>query len=63
MTERTYKKDLHLITDSFRKFFEHKNIQPTEKSFLKRFYESSLDSINKFHEKFLKELELRLFIW
>lgn len=63
MTERTYKKDLHLLTDSFRKFFESKCIELKETSFFKRFHESSLDSINKFHEKFLKELELRLFIW
>jgi FERM/RhoGEF/pleckstrin domain protein 2 len=64
MTERTYKKDLELLTNSFRQYAIKNNFDLGELSLLvELLYVQSLEPINDFHSQFLKELELRLFNW
>lgn len=64
MTERTYKKDLDLLTSTFRQFAVTNNFDLSELPlFDKLLYPQVLEPIHIFHTQFLKELELRLFYW
>jgi hypothetical protein len=64
MTERTYKKDLDLLTVTFRNFAVTNSFDLSELLIFDQFlYAEALDPINEFHSQFLKELELRLFYW
>ena len=64
MTERTFKKDLDLVTQNFRQFATTNNFDLGEISlFYQLLYPQSLDPINEFHTHFLKDLEIRLFHW
>ena len=64
MTERTYKKDLDLLTTTFRQFAVTNSFDLSELLLFDQFlYSQALDPINEFHAQFLKELEIRLFYW
>ena len=64
MTERTYKKDLDLLTLSFRQFAVTNNFDLSELLFFDQLlYPQALEPIHEFHAEFLKDLELRLFYW
>jgi len=64
MTERTYKKNLDLLTISFRQFLSSRGFSLGEVPLFEQIlYTKSLDPINDFHCKFLKNLEIRLFHW
>lgn len=64
MTERTYKKNLDLLTESFREHALANNFDLNEISlFNNMLYSEALDPINQFHYVFLKELELLLYNW
>jgi FERM/RhoGEF/pleckstrin domain protein 2 len=64
MTERTYKKDLELITNTFRQFAITNNFDLSELPlFDQLLYPHALEPILDFHTQFLKDLEIRLFFW
>lgn len=64
MTERTFKKDLDLLTQKFRRFATAKAFDLSEFKLLDQLlYSQTLLPINEFHTKFLKDLELRLYEW
>lgn len=64
MTERTYKKDLELVTILFKQFIDKKNFGPADHSlFDLLFSDQPLFSLAEFHSKFLNELEARLQNW
>lgn len=64
MTERTYKKDLELVTILFRQFIEKQNFSLTDQSLFDLIYsDQALVSIFEFHSKFLNEVEARLLNW
>ncbi len=64
MTERTYKKNLDLLTINFRQFLSSRGFNLNEVPSLEQLlYSKSLDPINDFHCRFLKNLEIRLFHW
>jgi FERM/RhoGEF/pleckstrin domain protein 2 len=64
MTERTFKKDLDLLTNSFRQYAIKNNFDLSDLSLLvELLYVQSLEPISDFHAHFLKDLELRLFNW
>ena len=64
MTERTYKKDLDLLTQTFRQFAVTNNFDLSELLvFDQLLYPQALEPIHDFHNEFLKDLELRLFYW
>jgi FERM, RhoGEF and pleckstrin domain protein 2 len=64
MTERTYKKDLELLTQTFRQFAVTNKFDLNELLLFDQLaYQKSLESIYSFHKHFLKDLELRLFYW
>ena len=60
MTERTYKKDLEVITTWFHDFMTKEDILPQHLSHL---LFSNLGPIYEFHCSFLKEIEQRLAMW
>ncbi|XP_064638687.1 FERM, ARHGEF and pleckstrin domain-containing protein 2-like isoform X5 [Lineus longissimus] len=60
MTERTYKKDLEVLTVWFRNTVCHKELIP---KYLEALMFSFLDEIYEHHCYFLKELEQRLAMW
>ena len=64
MTERTYKKDLELLTHTFRQFAVTNNFDLSELLFFEQLlYPQAFEPIHDFHSHFLKELEIRLFYW
>lgn len=63
MTERTYKKDLDLLTQAFRQFATKNNVDLSEIPLFDQLYPKTLDPINEFHTEYLKILEQRLFYW
>ena len=64
MTERTFKKDLDLLTQTFRQFAVTNNFDLSELMlFDQLLYPQVLEPISEFHAQFLKDLELRLFYW
>lgn len=64
MTERTFKKDLDLLTAEFRRFMALKAINVSEFQLLDQLlFTQALLPMNEFHGKFLKDLELRLYQW
>jgi FERM/RhoGEF/pleckstrin domain protein 2 len=64
MTERTFTKDLNLLTQTFRQFAVTKNFDLSELLFFDQLlYPQVLEPVYEFHSLFLKDLELRLFYW
>ena len=63
MTERTYKKDLDLLTQAFRQFATKNNFDLNEILLFEQLYSKTLDPINEFHTEYIKILEQRLFYW
>jgi FERM/RhoGEF/pleckstrin domain protein 2 len=65
MTERTYKKDLEILTHIFRQFCSGNSFSlSSELNLLEQLmYSQALDPIQQFHAQFLKDLEIRLFYW
>jgi FERM/RhoGEF/pleckstrin domain protein 2 len=64
MTERTYKKDIELLTHTFRQFAITNSFDLSELPFFDQLlYPHTLDPILEFHSQFLKDLEIRLFYW
>ncbi|XP_058247306.1 FERM, ARHGEF and pleckstrin domain-containing protein 1 [Hemibagrus wyckioides] len=59
-TERTYLKDLDLITLSFQSVLAKEESAPES---LKNLLKSSFEPLHTFHSEFLKELEQRLALW
>uniref|UniRef100_A0A3Q3WLU1 FERM, ARHGEF and pleckstrin domain-containing protein 1 n=1 Tax=Mola mola TaxID=94237 RepID=A0A3Q3WLU1_MOLML len=59
-TERTYIKDLQVITESFMGFMGKDKAFPDS---VKSLISSSYDLVHKFHQDFLKEVEQRLAQW
>ena len=57
MTERTFKKDLDLLTQTFRQFATKNNFNLFELVLFEQLlYPKTLDPINEFHTDFLKFL-------
>ena len=64
MTERTYKKDLELLTAAFRHYLASNGFEIRELVLFDRLlYQEVFDPLFEFHTKFLKDLEIRLFYW
>ena len=64
MTERTFTKDLNLLTQTFRQFAVTKNFDLSELLlFDQLLYPEVLEPVYEFHTQFLKDLEMRLFYW
>jgi FERM/RhoGEF/pleckstrin domain protein 2 len=63
MTERTYKKDLELLSHTFRQFAITNNFDLSEFSLFDQLLYPHIDPILEFHSQFLKDLEIRLFYW
>jgi len=64
MTERTFKKDLDLLTQSFRQFATKNKFDLNDIVLFEQIlFSKTLDPINEFHTEFLKVLEQRLFYW
>jgi hypothetical protein len=64
MTERTFKKDLDLLTQSFRQFATKNKFDLSDIVLFEQIlFSKTLDPINEFHTEFLKVLEQRLFYW
>ncbi|XP_077472708.1 FERM, ARHGEF and pleckstrin domain-containing protein 1 isoform X1 [Stigmatopora argus] len=59
-TERTYVKDLEVVTVSFQNIIEQEEEAP--ESFKKAIF-STLEPLHKFHTGFLREVEQRLALW
>ncbi|XP_022536018.1 FERM, ARHGEF and pleckstrin domain-containing protein 1 isoform X1 [Astyanax mexicanus] len=59
-TERTYLKDLELITLSFQNVLDKEECAPES---LKSLLKSSFEPLHTYHSDFLKELEQRLALW
>ncbi|XP_020510860.2 FERM, ARHGEF and pleckstrin domain-containing protein 1-like isoform X1 [Labrus bergylta] len=59
-TERTYLKDLQVITESFHSVAEKDEVLPDS---VKDLISSNYDPVYKFHQGFLKEVEQRLAQW
>jgi FERM, RhoGEF and pleckstrin domain protein 2 len=63
MTERTYKKDLNLLTTSFRNFAVTNNFDLKELTLFDHLLAQSLEPLNEFHSQFLKDIEGRIYEW
>ncbi|CAF1067481.1 unnamed protein product, partial [Brachionus calyciflorus] len=65
MTERTYKKDLDLVTILFRQFAIKQNCDLNEYPLFEQilYSDQCLLPLHDFHTKFLNELEIRLYKW
>uniref|UniRef100_A0A4W6DJW9 FERM, ARHGEF and pleckstrin domain-containing protein 1 n=1 Tax=Lates calcarifer TaxID=8187 RepID=A0A4W6DJW9_LATCA len=59
-TERTYLKDLQVITESFQSFVGKDEAFPDS---VKKLISTNYDPVHKFHQGFLKEVEQRLAQW
>ncbi|GAA6227604.1 FERM, RhoGEF and pleckstrin domain-containing protein 1-like isoform X2 [Lates japonicus] len=59
-TERTYLKDLQVITESFQSFVGKEEAFPDS---VKNLISANYDPVHKFHQGFLKEVEQRLAQW
>uniref|UniRef100_A0A665T984 FERM, ARHGEF and pleckstrin domain-containing protein 1 n=1 Tax=Echeneis naucrates TaxID=173247 RepID=A0A665T984_ECHNA len=59
-TERTYLKDLQVITESFQSFVGKDEVLPDS---VKNLISANYDPVYKFHQGFLKEVEQRLAQW
>ncbi|MFT7808131.1 FERM, RhoGEF and pleckstrin domain-containing protein 1-like isoform X4 [Arapaima gigas] len=60
MTERTFLKDLEVITVSFQSLVGKEEATPDS---LRNFISSNFEPIHKFHTGFLKEVEQRMALW
>lgn len=64
MTERTYKKNLELVTILFRQFTEKQNFSLTNLDLFDLLYsDQALLPLAEFHSKFLNDLESRFHAW
>lgn len=63
MTERTYKKDLEVLTSDFRQFTSNIGLGSELPLLESLLYSQALQPIYQFHTQFLKDLEIRLFHW